>query len=801
MKKLKIEIQVTILTICIAVAVAVSGYLAYQSFSQIVDSIHKEARPDLKLLLIKDIASDLNEVENTVRLYSLTGDATFINPYRNLNVTIQEKLSELQEYAVPESNEIQQINSIRQLVNRKLLIWDKIRALHHLKGNTDNSFSELYSKIDTAIVEADTIIIKPEAKKAFLKRLFGKRDTNTRRAIIIDKSKEKEIIKQEIAGIEKQITHQTKTFQAKERTLLEQNIQVTKILNQQIEQIETSEQKHLETKTIEADFMAAQTYRRLAIFTVAAIILLISVLILFFRNLQRNRTYQQVLTKAKSEAESLTKAKEIFVATVSHEMRTPVNVIFGLTEQMLQKATQNEVKADLEIVYKSAAHLISLVNDTLDFSKIESQTLKIEQIDFLPDEIFQEVYTLHKNSAHSKGIELIFNKHTDENLVLKGDPVRLKQVLINLITNAIKFTNHGHIELIASCEEISGEDYLLHIEVSDTGIGITKEDQHKIFEEFVQLDSDLTQKQRGTGLGLAIVKKLIDLQNGKIELESIRSKGSRFRIQIPYQKGHLENVRIRSEEQPDIPASFNRLHFLIVDDEEFNLYLLKNILKKWGVSYTEAHNGKEATEFVRKESFDLILMDIRMPVMDGYEAANRIMQDRPSSRIIALTATNKPDDRQKNNKSGIQTFLQKPFTESALYHAVIKSLPAKYGTRDQDEGGGNSPVNLDDLRKLTGDDPAFFNEMLRIFVSSSENGFKTIRHSFQISDWDAIAEAAHKLAAPSKHIQNSLYDNLKNLESEAKTNKDCNKIKRLVDSIAKEITHINAFINQKLTEE
>src|SRR5665648_225027 len=223
MKKLKIEIQVTILTICIAVAVAVSGYLAYQSFSQIVDSIHKEARPDLKLLLIKDIASDLNEVENTVRLYSLTGDATFINPYRNLNVTIQEKLSELQEYAVPESNEIQQINSIRQLVNRKLLIWDKIRALHHLKGNTDNSFSELYSKIDTAIVEADTII---------------------------DKSKEKEIIKQEIAGIEKQITHQTKTFQAKERTLLEQNIQVTKILNQQIEQIETSEQKHLETKTI-----------------------------------------------------------------------------------------------------------------------------------------------------------------------------------------------------------------------------------------------------------------------------------------------------------------------------------------------------------------------------------------------------------------------------------------------------------------------------------------------------------------------------------------------------------------------
>ncbi|MBV5334927.1 MAG: hypothetical protein JZU49_03895, partial [Sulfuricurvum sp.] len=193
---------------------------------------------------------------------------------------------------------------------------------------------------------------------------------------IIDKSKEKEIIKKEIAGIEEQITSQAKRLQSSETALFGQNIELTQALNRHIASLENSEQKRLETKTQEVDFMAAQTYRDMAIFTVAAVILLIIILILFFRNLQKNRTYQQVLKHAKAEAESLAKAKEMFVATVSHEMRTPVNAIYGLTEQMLRKTGSKEMTADLNVVYKSAEHLIALVNDTLDFSKIESQKLK-----------------------------------------------------------------------------------------------------------------------------------------------------------------------------------------------------------------------------------------------------------------------------------------------------------------------------------------------------------------------------------------------------------------------------------------
>jgi len=443
MKQYKIEVQFILLTICIAVAVIVSGALAYKSLSEIVDTIHKEARPDLKLLLIKDISSDLSEVENTIRLYSLTGDTKFLHPYRKLDTTIHEKLNILANYALADSSEITDIDTIRILTNRKLLIWDEIRALHHSKSDPHNTFATLYSRIDTAIIQPDTIRFKPIEKKGFFKRIFGKKDTTTLRPIIIDKSKEKEVLKQEIAGLEEKIVSQTRTIQTREMLLLEKNIQLTQKLNQHIANLENSEQKRLETKTEEADNMADKTYRGMAIFTITAVLLLIIILILFFRNLQKNRTIQQFLRKAKAEAESLTKAKEMFVATVSHEMRTPVNAIYGLTGQMLRKTDSEEMTADLNVVHKSAEHLIALVNETLDFSKIESRKLKLEQIDFLPDEIMTEVYTLHKDLAQKKGLDLIINNESEKDLVLQGDPIRLKQILINLITNAIKLHQSG----------------------------------------------------------------------------------------------------------------------------------------------------------------------------------------------------------------------------------------------------------------------------------------------------------------------------------------------------------------------
>jgi len=800
MKKIKIEVQVILLTICIAIAVIVSGTLAYQSLSEIVDTIHKEARPDLKLLLIKDIASDLSEVENTIRLYSLTGDTTFLHPYRQLDTSIHEKLSNLANYVLSDQNEIADIDTIGLLTNRKLLIWDEIRALHHSKTDPHNTFSKLYSRIDTAIIHPDTIRFKPAVKKGFFKRIFSKNDTTTRRPIIIDKSKDKEVFKKELADLEQKIISQTKKMQTKEMVLLEKNIQLTQKLNQHIVSLENSEQKRLETKTLEADLMAEQTYQRMTIFTIAAVILLIIILLLFFRNLRKNRTYQQFLKKAKADAESLTKAKEMFVATVSHEMRTPVNAIYGLTGQMLQKTDSVEMTSDLKVVYKSAEHLIALVNDTLDLSRIESQKLKFELIDFLPDEILLEVYKLHKDSAQKKGIDLIMKDETDSNPVLQGDPIRLKQILINLITNAIKFTNQGQITITSKGEETSGQNILLNIEVSDTGIGISKENLNLIFDEFVQLDTDLTQKQRGAGLGLAIVKKLVLLQNGKIEVDSIPGKGTRFKLQIPYIKGNPDRIKKQIKELIVIPSWIHKLHFLIVDDEEFNRYLIKNILTKWEVSFTEANNGQEAVDLALKYSYDLILMDIRMPLMDGYEATKQILQNCPSSKIIALTATTKPLDIAKIELSGMHAFLQKPFTESSLLIAIIKLLQKETDEHNHKISEEQKVVDFNELKLILGGDDLFINEMLRLFIHSSEEALVKFKQYSLTANIIGIVETAHKLAAPAKHLNETLlYDHLKKLENTTERGEP-NEVKNLIGIIEMEINRINSFLKEKLGE-
>ncbi|RKD86336.1 hybrid sensor histidine kinase/response regulator [Mangrovibacterium diazotrophicum] len=804
MKFFKIEIQITLLTLIIGAAVAGSGYLVYKSLSEIIDSIHREARPDYKLLLIKDISSELSEVENSVRLFSFTGNENYIYKFRNLSKSVQEKLTNLEDYAIPESNEIQQIDSIQLLSNQKLVIWAEIRNLHKQKieKQTEKPLAKLASKLDTAIIQPDTIKFEKPEKVGFFKRVFGKQDTTTKAPIIIDKSEEKEQLKQEIVEIEEQMSTENTEQQAREKKLLERNIRVTDNINRLIEQLEQAEQLRLETKTQEADFMAAQIYRRLVMFTGASILLLLIVLILFYRNLKKNKDYQNILKKARADAENLAKAKERFVATVSHEMRTPVNAIYGLSEQMLQRVTDTDLKTDLNIVYKSADHLITLVNDTLDFSKIESQKMTFEKIDFIPVELLQEVITLHQVPARAKKLELVLKNDIPENRVYQGDPVRLKQILINLFTNAIKFTEKGKITLEATEEKLAGHHYKLIVDVVDSGIGIPQKNIDKIFEEFVQLDGDNSQKHRGAGLGLAIVKKLVDLQEGKIKVKSLVGKGTRFTVEIPYAEGDQRIYQPAEQKQQPIPDWFKNLNLLLVDDEAFNLYLLKNILSKWGVAFKEAANGLEAVEMTQNEHFDLILMDMRMPVMDGFEASTQILTRDPNIAITMLTATNRAEDEERYKKIGIWDFLQKPFPERSLFELLLK-LKEKIDSRPKPEvtqEKATPEFSLSELKKILGDDESFFKEMVDLFVISAQKCRESLAKSTELKDKEGLVDAAHKLAAPAKHmLANKLYAKLKELEKKGAENEEWPELEKLIREIDLRIQEFLNLLNSEIS--
>lgn len=796
MKFFRIEFQITLLTLIIAVGVAVSGYLVYQSLSQIIDSIHQEARPDFKLILIKEIASDLNEVENSVRLFSLTGNEEFISSYRKGYQQAQQNLSALKDYAIPGSDEIQLIDSISQLSTLKLNLWGQIRQLHQQKNlQPGRPLSELVTRIDTAFIQPDTIRFEAPKKKGFFKRIFGKQDTVAKAPVIISKAKEKEQIKQEIIQAEEQINSEQATLSQSEKVLYQRHIQASRQIDRLINQLETDEQRRLERKTEEADGMAAQIYRRLVLFTAASIILLIIVLALFYRNLQHNKAYQNMLKKARSDAENLAKAKERFVATVSHELRTPVNAIFGLSEQLLQQPVDDKLKTDLNIVHQSANHLLSLVNDTLDFAKIESQKMSFQQSGFFPTKLFAEVMAMQKVVADAKGLSLKLHNSIPPERVYCGDPLRLKQITLNLLSNAIKFTKDGTVSLELSEELLPDKGFRLNLEVVDSGSGIPADQIPSIFEEFIQLNNQQAEKQRGTGLGLTIVKKLVELQGGHISVKSLVGQGSCFSVSIPYAEG----VAPQTPEPAfaEAPEWFRKLKLLAVDDEDFNLYLLKNILDKWNVAYQLAHNGQEAVEACRTNQFDLILMDMHMPVLNGLEASKQISSENPRAKIVVLTAANRPEEQEQFRQAGIGVFLQKPFPEQSLFQLLLE-LDAQTKLTTSNAAPASAPgFDFNELRNSLGGDDKFLKEMIELFQTAALNGLTAMHESRQTRNREQLSEAGHKLAAPARHMQaDQLYQLLKKLETKATDQTEWNELDELVDQAEQEIEQFCTLLKQ-----
>jgi signal transduction histidine kinase/CheY-like chemotaxis protein/HPt (histidine-containing phosphotransfer) domain-containing protein len=813
MKRVTIQFQVTLLTVLIVMAVIFSGFLVYQSLSQIVDSIHKEARPDFKLLLIKDIESDLSAVENTVRLYNLTREEKYFHPYRQINQSIQEKLTALEDYSLTSEEEKIQIDSIRSLTNEKLEVWEKILTLHSSRKEAHESFSELYSRIDSSRAEPDTTLVEaiqeatPEEKVGLLKRIFGgkKKDQDTileEQVEAVDTTKiEKATIKQEIADFEQQIKATIEVLSVREKALLEKNIELTKLLKAQISELENKEQKQLLVKTHEADRLAAITYKRLAFFTIGAVILLLLVLLIFYRYLNRSKAYQNILRRAKTDAENLARAKELFVATVSHEMRTPINAIYGLTEQLMLKTNDLKQKKDLEIIYSSTGHLISLVNDTLDFSKIESQKLQLNKVDFVLYQLLEEVVTLNKGNAKTKQLDLKLDAQNLPPLVLLGDAFRLKQILINLLNNAIKFTDDGSVTLkVFTQGQKAAEKVWVNFQIIDTGIGISKENHSMIFDDFVQLETDMTKKQGGAGLGLSIVKKLVDIQGGTIAVDSELKQGTMISIKIPYQKGNPENIKKSEPMKTIIPQKLENLSILIVDDEEFNRYLLKGILEKWQIRVTERSNGQEAVNLCKRNHFDVILMDVRMPVLNGLEASRQITMHDKQTKIIALTAASRPDDIEKCEQAGMHNFLSKPFAEKDLLNVLVQTLDTgSIQPAMTEEPGPKTSIDLSELERMANGNTKFVSEMVEIFIQSSENGVKEIRKNLLMKNWSVVGEYAHKMAAPAKHIKAmALYSKIKEMEHEADSTQNEEKITHLFREVEQEVTNANSYLKTLL---
>lgn len=382
---------------------------------------------------------------------------------------------------------------------------------------------------------------------------------------------------------------------------------------------------------------------------------------------------------SKLKAEDATKSKADFLATMSHEIRTPLNGVIGLTHFLLEESPRKDQMEHLNALKFSAENLLTVVNDILDYSKIEEGKIEFEEIDFNLKDITKAIIQSLDYRAKEKGVNLVLNNDQDIPVKVLGDPTRLGQVVNNLLNNAIKFTEEGSVYLNTKVISKSNEYVKILFEVQDTGIGIPESKQKLIFERFTQSSSSTTRKYGGTGLGLSICKNLLGLVNSDLKLESEVGKGSKFyfkmEFKLPAVKEVNGNVKVVAKDEL---KSLEGLNILVAEDNLLNQKIIAKFLKKWGVNYIVVENGIDAIQSVKKHRFDLILMDLQMPEMDGLEATKIIrsasVKEVANIPIIALTASAMLSVEAEVREAGMDDYVSKPFNPRDLYRKIAKNI-------------------------------------------------------------------------------------------------------------------------------
>lgn len=391
-------------------------------------------------------------------------------------------------------------------------------------------------------------------------------------------------------------------------------------------------------------------------------------------DITRRRQTQEALLAAKKSAESSSRAKSEFLANMSHEIRTPMNAILGMTDLALATHLTREQRDYLNTVRTSADSLLGILNDVLDISKIEAGKMELESLEFSLGDVVRETLRALAIRAHEKGLELAVHMPVDLPSYFTGDPIRLRQVLFNLVGNAIKFTHQGEIVVSVEQQWSTASHVSLHFTVRDTGIGIPKDRLERIFESFSQVDSSMARRFGGSGLGLTITAQLLALMNGKIWVQSEEGEGTSFHFTL-----QLELANEQDMPQPATRDQLLGMRVLVVDDNSTNRWILEELLRNWGMHPVCVDSAVSAVDELQKEptqNFDVILLDAMMPGMDGFQLAEKLQKDKKfrASTVMMLSSADRPFSATKCQQLGIESYLVKPVTASTLLEALLETL-------------------------------------------------------------------------------------------------------------------------------
>ncbi|MCK8520845.1 ATP-binding protein [Aquimarina sp. D1M17] len=753
-----------ILGYLLAIVLAViSFWVIYRQFGNYSEITQIKNDNNEKLVLVGEAITGLYEAESLTRNIIQTSDTEKFAAYKAKIDSIITTIDLVGGMSV-DGFQANKIDSIKVLIDSKNRNFEKLIAIYEqqkekgLKENVIDQLKKSSKEYGNYLDLDDRIKNQNPATKRLIKNLinWSKKDNEEYLTNQTLDSVSYHFYKVLIEVEERQRKYE-KQIKARENKLLKNDQIITKQLRDLMAAIEDSERKEYVAKLERSNHILDKTAKFIIIITAISLFIAILFLFLITKDVSQSQKYRNDLEHEKTYTESLLKTRESIINTVTHDLRSPLNTVIGYSDLLERTGLSNKQKHYLDHLKKSSDYILHLVNDLLDLSKLEAGKMIIEELPFSPKKLIENTISsvIPVNDKKNLDIQII----TDDQLKKQylSDPFRIKQVLINLVNNAYKFTDHGSITIESTIVENGLSQKQLKISVQDTGIGITKAQQQYIFEEFSQGDEDTEKKFGGFGLGLAITKRIIKLLNGKITLESEPDKGSNFTFYIP--------IKLSSPSTPEEESEVSEIQnfinkkVLIVDDDPSQLALTSEVAALAGLSYDVCENGTHAVSFLKKNTYDLVLTDIQMPKMDGFELLKTIKEELELIDLPVIALSGRTDTTiAEYEDAGFSGSLRKPYAPKELTDLIAEILSFDL---DEPESSINIEENedpdkeysLNDLMLFAHGDSESLYAILDTFYESTIENIADLKNMVNEQDIEQIQKIAHKMLPMFKQIK------------------------------------------------